>query len=184
MLLVYPDLKEAAVPSGVFPVPKFRSKPSRTIGKRPSLAVRVRTRWRRSRLDDELARGAVPGDSAELALRAAQLRSPAERSRLANALVEALRAARGPNLGAFTKKARRRDAQIRESADDLLALVQRLRDERPVDIRGAAMTARLVNDARSPLHRVGDQDLGHEIRAARAALDATRLTPEHLAAAA
>jgi hypothetical protein len=184
MLLVYPEPKEADVPSGVFPIPKFRSRPRRTIGKRPSLAVRVRTRWRRSRLDDELARGTVPGDSAALTLRGVQLRSPAERSRLANRLLEALGAARGPNLGAFTKKARRRDAQIRESADDLLALVQRLRDERPADLRGAAMTARLVTDARSPLHRVGDQDLGHEIRAARAALDAARLTPEHLAAAA
>ena len=172
------------MPSRVFPVPKFRSEPRRTVVKRPSLAVRIRTRWRRSRLDDELARGTVPGDSAELTLRAAQLRSPAERSRLANALVDALGAARGPNLGAFTKKARRRDAQIRESADDLLALVQRLRDQRPVNLRGAAMAARLVNHARSPLHQVGDQDLGHEIRAARTTLEATRPTPEHLAAAA
>ena len=94
------------MPSRVFPVPKFRSEPRRTVVKRPSLAVRIRTRWRRSRLDDELARGTVPAYSAELTLRAAQLRSPAERSRLANALVEALGAARGPNLGAFTKKAR------------------------------------------------------------------------------
>ena len=172
------------MPSGVFPVPRFRSKPSRTIGRRPSLAVRLRTRWRRSRLDDELARGTVPGDSAELTLRAAQLRSAAERSKLANALVEALGDARGPNLGAFRNRDRRVQARIRDSADDLLALERRLRDQQPVDVQGAAMTARLVNDGRSPLHRVGDQDLAQEIRAARAALDATRRTAEDLAAAA
>jgi hypothetical protein len=172
------------VPSGVFPVPKFRSKPSRPIGTRPSLAVRVRTRWLRNRLDDELARGIDPELSAELALRAVQLRSPAERARLANALVEALGDARGPNLGAFSKKARSGEAHIRASADDLLALVRRLRDERPIDARGAAMTARLVGDAGSPLHRVGDQDLRHEIRAARVALDATHSARDDLARAA
>jgi hypothetical protein len=73
------------VPSGVFPVPKFRSKPSRITGAGPSLAVRVRTRLRRNRLDDELARGIDPDLTPELALRAVQLHSPAERARLAGA---------------------------------------------------------------------------------------------------
>jgi hypothetical protein len=73
---------------------------------------------------------------------------------------------------------------IRASADDLLALVRRLRDERPIDARGAAMTARLVSDAGSPLHRLGDQDLRHEIRAARVALDGTHSARDDLATAA
>lgn len=134
------------MPPGVFPVPKFRPTPSRSAGVRPSLALRVRASWRRNRLDDELARGAEPAASAELGLRAAQLRSRAERSRLANALVETLGGARGPNLGAFRMKTRRQHAGIRESADDLLALVLRLRDDQPIDVRGAAMAARLLND--------------------------------------
>jgi hypothetical protein len=91
-----PDPKEADVPNGIYPVPKFRSIPSRSVRTRPTLAVRIRTRWRRNRLDDELARGADPGTNAGLSLRAAQLRSPAERSRLANALVRALGDATGP----------------------------------------------------------------------------------------
>ena len=134
------------MPNGVFPVPKFRHVPhART---RPSLAVRVRTRWRRNRLDEELAHGVDPATSAELSLRAAQLRSPAERARLANALVETLGDARRSEPRAFTVKARRQHAAIREYADDLLALVLRLRDDRPVDVRGAAID-RLAAERRS-----------------------------------
>jgi len=169
------------MPSGIFPVPKSRPVPART---RPSLAVRIRTRWRRNRLDQELSHGVDPATSAELGLRAAQLRSLAERARLANALVEALGDARGPNLGAFTVRARRQHAAIREYADDLLALVARLRDDQPVRVRGAAMTARLVSGRESPLHRKGGQALQHEIRAARSALDATGSTAHDLATAA
>jgi hypothetical protein len=159
------------VPNGVFPVPKFRPTPS-SVGRRPSLAARVRTRWSRDRLDHELAHGADPDTSTDLGLRAAQLRSPAERARLANALVEALGDARGPNLGAFRLKTRRQHAAIRESADDLLALVLRLRDDQRISVRGAAMTARLLSDGASPLHRDSGKDLRQAIRAARFALDA------------
>ena len=52
------------MPSGVFPVPKFRPAPDR--GDRMSLAVRLLTRFRRNRLDDELAQGGDPSASADL----------------------------------------------------------------------------------------------------------------------
>jgi hypothetical protein len=159
------------MPSGIYPVPKFRASPRSRGRARPSLAVRARTRLRRKRLDEDLARGAGPAGSAELALRAAQLRSSSERSRLANALVEAVGKARGPNLGAYRMKNRRRDDAIRECADDLLALAVRLRDGRTVAVRGAAMTARLISDPASPLHRADAEDLRQAIRAARAAQD-------------
>lgn len=169
------------MPNGIFPTPEFRPVPART---RPSFAARIRMRWTRKRLDEELARGADPDTGPELMLRAAQLRSRSERSRLANALAEALGDARGPNLGAFRMKTRRQHAVIREYADDLLALVGRLRDDRPVDVRGVAMAARLVDDGASALHHNGGQDLQHEIRAARFALDAPGAPAEDLAAAA
>ena len=169
------------MPSGVFPVPQFRPVPA---GTRPSLAERIRSRWRRNRLDEQLARGVDPAASRELSLRAAQLRSQSERRRLANALVEAVGDARGPNLGAFTVRARRQHELIREHADDLLALAARLHDDKPVDVRGAALTARLVNDRRSPLHRDRGHELPKEILAARFALDATGSTATALAAAA
>ena len=171
------------MPSVIFPLPKFRPAPVH-VRPRPTLAVRIQTRWRRNCLDEELANGADPATSAELSLRAVQLRSPAERGRLANALVETLGDARGPNLGTFTVKARRQHAAIREYADDLLALVLRLRDDQPVDVRGAAMAALLVHDRASSLHRNPGQDLQQEIRAARLALDATSSTTHDLVAAA
>jgi hypothetical protein len=167
------------MPNGVFPVPEFHSQPTRAVRDRPSLAMRTRTRWLRDRLDDELARGTDPSVSPELGLRAAQLRSPAERARFANALVEALGDARSPNLGAFRVKTRQQHDAIRDNAHELLALVHRLRDDRPIDLRGAAMTARLVNNGASPLHRESGQDLQDAILAARVALDATqRATPD------
>ena len=171
------------MPSSIFPLPEFRPAPVH-LRTRPTLAVRIRTRWRRNRLDEELSHGADPATSAELSLRAVQLRSPAERGRLANALVETLGDARGPNLGAFTVKTGRQHAAIREYADDLLALVLRLRDDQPVDVRGAAMAARLVHDRASSLHHNPGQGLQQEIRAARLALDATGSTTHDLAAAA
>ena len=64
------------MPYGIYPVPRFRSYP-RPAGARPSLALRIRTRWRRRRLDEQLSQGADPASTAELALRAAQLRAPA-----------------------------------------------------------------------------------------------------------
>jgi hypothetical protein len=170
------------VPSGVFPVPKFR--PTAGDATRPSLGLRVRTRRRRNRLDGELARGVDPAASAELGLRAAQLRSASGRRELANALVEAVGDARGPNLGAFRMKRRRQHAAIREVADDVMALTARLRDDQPIDVRGAAMTARLLNDTASPLHHDSDQDVRQAIRAALVALGSTGRATEDVPRAA
>jgi hypothetical protein len=137
---------------------------------------------RRSRLDQELALGADPAASAALGLRAIQLRSRNERARLANALEETLGDARRGEP--VTIRVRPQRAEVRACADDLLALVLRLRDDHPVDIRGAAMTARLVSDRTSPLRRTGDVDLRDAIRAAHMALDTPAQTLDQLATAA
>jgi hypothetical protein len=95
------------MPNGIFPVPPFDSPFSHTAATRPGLAVRLRTWFRRNRLDEELARGLDPATSAELSLRAAQLRSPGERSRLANGLVETLGdARRGEPVSLMSRPAR------------------------------------------------------------------------------
>jgi hypothetical protein len=73
---------------------------------------------------------------------------------------------------------------VRDSADDLLGLVLRLRDDRPVDVRGAAMTARLVRDRAGPLRRPGDVDLHDAIRSAHTALDTSAPSVRELATAA
>jgi hypothetical protein len=71
------------VPNGIFPIPKLHSDPPPRAPMRAGLGARVRTRLRRSKLDEQLVRGADPETSVELRLRAAQLRSSSGRSRLA-----------------------------------------------------------------------------------------------------
>jgi hypothetical protein len=179
-MLAHPLPKEADMPNGIFPVPTFQSHPSPA----PTLGLRLRTRWRQNRLDGELASGADPASSPELTLRAAQLQSQAVRSRHANAIVEMLGRANEPNLGRFTVAGERQHAEIRDYADNLRALVARLRDDRPIDIQGAAMTALLVNDRSSPLYRMGDQGLGSAVLSARLALDRSAQVRQDLARAA
>jgi hypothetical protein len=159
------------MPYGVFPAPKSRdSGRSRAAG--PSLAVPIRTRFGRAKLDTALATGMDPGGSAELALRAEQLRSPAERARIANGLVEALGDARRGEP--MTLRPRPQREVVRDAADDILALVLRLRDDRPVGIAGVAAAARLVDDRRGAMYRDDAGDLHDAIRSAQSALDATR----------
>ena len=138
-------------PTASTPFPSSIRSPARTPCPSHS-KPRMRTRWGRDRLDDELASGADPASSPELMLRAAQLQSRAIRSRLANAIVEMLGRAHEPNLGRLTVAGRQHHAEIREYAH-AQALVARLRDDQPINVQGAAMTVRLVNDRKSPLYR-------------------------------
>lgn len=48
----------------------------------------------------------------------------------------------------MTLRLRPQRAVVRDAADDILALVLRLRDDRSVDIAGIAAAARLVDDRR------------------------------------
>jgi hypothetical protein len=149
------------MPSGIYPVPEFRHHRGAPRSFPPSLRQRLKTWWERDRLDEQLAQGFDREASAELRLRAAQLVSPAGRVELANAVEAVVRETRG------------RQAAVRASADDLLALAQRLRDERPIDVRGAAMIRRLLTDrATSPLYRIdGESSLQEAVRSAKLALD-------------
>jgi hypothetical protein len=129
----------------------------------------MRTRLGRSQLDKQLAEGADPTGSPELSLRAAQLALPDERARIANALVETLGDARGREP--VTIRARPQRAAVRDAADDILALVLRLRQDEPVDAVGVAIAAWLADDRSSPMHREGAGDLQEALRRARGALD-------------
>jgi hypothetical protein len=157
--------------------------PPKTVGPRRSLAVRLRTRARRARLDAELAAGTDPATSPEHRLRAEQLRSPEVRTQLANRLVETVGEAR--SLGQELASARRRRARedVWGYADELLALVPRLRDAERLPVRGLAITARLVEDRRSPLYRAGRQGLGDAVRSTESALSARAAEPELRSAA-
>jgi hypothetical protein len=171
------------MPYGVFPVPKSRDS-GRSGAAGPSLAVRIRTRFGRAELDKALATGADPGGGAELALRAEQLRSPAERARIANALANALVEALGDARRGepMTLRLRPQRAVVRDAGNDILALVLRLRDDRPVGTAGVAAAARLVDDRRSAMYRDDAGDLHDAIRSAQSAMDATREPAHEIAA--
>ena len=154
------------MPLGPFPFPDFDTPPR--PAREPSRPwARMRTRWRRNQLDDELSAGADPRASAELSVRASQLRSEPERARLANTLADPLVAGRARELLKIGTRPRR--TALKRNLDELVPLLERLSDGHPIDVRGAAMTARLVSDTEGPLYRKGD--LRHALRAARVALD-------------
>jgi hypothetical protein len=154
------------MPYGVFPRPNVRT--TQHSSPRWSTRDRLRTRLHRNRLDGQLAAGVTPNTLTPLGLRAAQLHSPATRAGLANALVEAVGEARRGEPMNLRRRPQR--AEVRAEADALLALASRLRESTPIDVRGGAKVALLVNDKSSPLHRPGTTSLGDALTEAHAAL--------------
>jgi hypothetical protein len=101
------------MPNGIFPVPPFDSHFSHTAATRPGLAVRIRTWFRRNRLDEELARGVDPATSVELAFAPHSSAPPARAPGFANGLVETLGdARRGEPVSLMARPAR---ASVRDA---------------------------------------------------------------------
>jgi hypothetical protein len=137
---------------------------------RPSLRLRLRVSTQSTALDNELARGASPMRSRELALRARQLVEPKRRERLASAL-ESLceHAQRASSTTSIVPLPRR---EITEAGASLLALAQRLRDPAPIYAGGAAMISVLLRDGTGTVYTAGaGPELRRGLRAAAAALD-------------
>lgn len=151
---------------------------------RPALTVRLQTRLQHARLDEELSRGADPATSPKHDLRAAQLRSPAVRNRLANRLVLAVGEARGQGQELRSAKHRKQRAEVRDCADEILTLAARLRERTPIGVRALAMAARLVADRKGPLYRTGGPDLREVLRATRSVLHVDAETQDDVATAA
>lgn len=119
---------------------------------RPSLWLRLRTRWKGIDLDAKLAEGVDPGRSPELSLRARQLASPEMRAELAWRLRRAVEVAdRGFEPAGTTARVPIMRTRVRACRQWLLQIAERLRDERELAVKGLAMTARLVEDRRGPL---------------------------------
>jgi hypothetical protein len=169
------------MPPGIAPFPPFEFGPTAATTRRGSESARLRlsTRLRRGALDERLARGADAGDDERLTLRAAQLASRAHRDELALALEHTLETAEDPAEAQRTTAVPRmgvrvplRAHEIRDCAPELEALIVRLRDGKPIDARGAAMTRRLLVDGASPLfYRGSGVTLRHAVRSARLALE-------------
>lgn len=139
---------------------------------RPSLALRFRVLILSRRLDDDLARGASPERTSELALRARRLVDRPRREELAASLENLVEyAERRPAITDAVPLARR---EIRESSALLRMLAARLRDPRPVYARGAALISQLVHDGTGPAFTPGaGVGLRRAIRAATDALEGT-----------
>ena len=154
------------MPNGIYPNPRTRVRPA---GNSP--ALRLRVWWQLARLDDELARAADAESDPALDRRARQLGTDAERARLADTLEGVLRDSDryAPH---FSVQLTPRHQAVRDCAGDLRALINRLRDDEPVDVQGVAMVARLLVDGASPLYYArAPRSLRHTVRAARHALD-------------
>jgi hypothetical protein len=168
------------MPYGVYPVPTPHPKDG---NRSPGVALRARA-WLRARwLDDRLARGADPRSDRELELRAHRICSEASRKRLARALERLMRDARQPDR-LIRRQVPVRRAAICDCAEDLDALIRRLRDGQPVDPRGIALTERLLTDGASPLYHEAAAPLCYTTRFARLALDPLGLELPDLPAAA
>jgi hypothetical protein len=150
------------------PHPHTQARPE-TASRQPSpgLVVRLRTWWRRERLDEQLARGTDPEASPELRLRAERLDSSAEHVWLAERLEDVVHQAREP--ATMSRLPRRRE--VRLCVDELIALAQRLRSDQPTRLSGVAMTELLLSDGLGPLYFDGaNVPLQEAVQSARAAL--------------
>jgi hypothetical protein len=125
----------------------------------------------RARLDRDLAAGRSPDSSRGHARRAARLVAPRCRRRLADGLERLIAAAEAPRplLTAAVAPSR---VEVRAARPRLEALAARLRDDRPVAVRGVALVSLLLTDGGSPAYaprRPGA--LAEWAAGARAALD-------------
>jgi len=167
-----------------------------------SLSLRLRTWWRRNRHDRILAAGGDPAADRELRLRARQLTSKSGRHRLAEHVKELVSEAHDrpssfTTRTPFSPKALtpfsfatltpRRRADVHRSTAELLAVAERLREDRPIEVQGAAKVSRLLGDRTGPLYtspRSAPFTLEHAVRSARRALDSDAGTESTLAVAA
>lgn len=161
------------MPNGYYPIPNStrirRDAPSQSQESRTSLLLRLRVWWRQDRLDVQLAEGTDPHASAELELRAHQLGSGVERTRLADEIDAVLGAARRP---AKTSQGLLRSKRVQANTGELLELARRLRGDEPINPHGAAITSVLLWDLRGPIYyEPGATHLRQAVQRARLALD-------------
>ncbi len=126
---------------------------------------------RKGRLDRQLAEGADPADTDELALRARQLTSQSYRRTLADSFDEVMAIADGlgPRISAAPPLQSR---EVRAARSALLDLSRTLREDAPVAPSGVAQAQRLLTDGMGPLYVESYNDaLWQAVRQARAALE-------------
>ena len=151
---------------------KIRNHRHHTTPSDGPLALRLRVAVKRDALNRELANGAAPARSPELALRASQLVSDHERRKVANGWRRALRDAHRPATTRSTASIVHRRAVI-EAEDAIDGLIARLTDADPIAADGMALVERLMTDGvSSPLYNTAEPGtLRRQVMVATEALD-------------
>lgn len=116
----------------------------------PEWRLRLQARLERRLLDRQIARGAALDRSPARALRARQLGSTSERRAVAACLVNVLEAVEECEADSASPLVLDRRAVI-EARVRIIALIERLRDDRPAEPRGVALARVLTDSANSPL---------------------------------
>jgi hypothetical protein len=147
-----------------------------------SLTLRMRVAAGRGRLTRELAEGADPASSAELALRAAQLTSQRRSEELVRTLDRAIREAHTPHPPAPVVVISRR--AVLGAEDAIEAMIARLGYAEPVQAQGMAIAEQMITDGvESPLYSSDDPGaLRRRVLVALEALDAAPGQGRQLAA--
>jgi hypothetical protein len=138
----------------------------------PAMRLRLKVAMKRDALNAELAAGAPPALSPELAERASQLTSERRRRELARTWRRTVREAHRPGVGLHAASIIRRGAVI-DAEPAIESLIARLGDGAPVAVQGMAMLERLLSDGgSSPLYNATEPGtLRRRIRVATEALD-------------
>ena len=152
--------------------------PLRRAHRTRRLRVRLHTTLRRSELTRELAQGADPTTSHELARRADQLTSARNRRSLARTMRRTLDEAHRPPLARSRAVVIRRGAVLR-AEDAIRSMIARLETTEALRPQGMAMAERILTNADgSPLYNPAEPAaLEREIGLATAAM----LRPDRLA---
>jgi hypothetical protein len=109
------------------------------------IRLRMRVATHRAALTEQLAEGADPNSSAELALRASQLTSDRQRRQLARSLRRTVTEVRNPAPTRALVSIVNRYA-VFEADDAIQATIGRLASPDPVAVKGMAMLERVLSD--------------------------------------
>jgi len=139
-----------------------------------SIRLRMRVARTRAALTEQLAEGADPTSSPELALRASQLTTERGRRQMARSLRRMISEARQPRLTRALVSIIDRYAVL-EAKDAIQATIARLASPDPVAAKGMAMLERIVTDGiSSPLYnRPEPGTLSRQLLVAKSELDPT-----------
>ena len=136
------------------------------------ISLRVKVATRRAALTRQLADGADPSSTPELALRATQLTSARRRRQMARTLRQTITEARQPSLMRAVVSIIDRHA-VREAEDAMQMTIARLASPEPVTPKGMAMLEHMLTDGiTSPLYNRSEPgSLRRQVLVAKAELD-------------